>query len=626
MTQEKEKPIVTPRLVVVFDICSSTTILEDLKRTDHSSKWRDLLIDMKNYLLDEISQLGPDAELYKFVGDGWIILLPIAMPKEELCSFLTRLSFHFDSEFKARIWQLLSHAPDPMGLMFGIDSGELMQFEMNNQKEYIGRAINVAARLQSETKNLSAGPSYQALISKNAFYSPPPTKRIPVENEKANLRNISGGKDYECRRFTTLEPKANLFDFLEDKLCEASYFGLPNPVDVLRSPEVLDLTVVDEPVLLVRPDPPTVSAIMDDVIERVRKEVAHANPNKLDYAFYRDLLAKEKKIAEGQDTPPSTTPERLGAYRSIRETQLFEDERRRAIQNFFTYYAISPEAGKGFENNGTLLAVSDMKYLSRNERDTIQVVLQPTDYFTYRVIAGCANEIRGFLLSNTKLTVPIGFKEYVDSGIQEFVHLSLGALIMIHTLVDDRVIIRRRSSTAADFGEAGKLYATVNEGFRAEYYEKQTKKLLPIKDMLTRMLRNEVFGPPAQGEIDLIRRTENMFLTGALVFLPNFSIDLCFLARTNCTVDQVRAAVRTAPHAPKEFKIWREYPTYKLPEVQVEEMKEYTVMCPKFGDLGDFVRNVTDSKPANEDWDEGSIIAVLLSTLVPAKASQTAKS
>jgi hypothetical protein len=80
-------------------------------------------------------------------------------------------------------------------------------------------------------------------------------------------------------------------------------------------------------------------------------------------------------------------------------------------------------------------------------------------------------------------------------------------------------------------------------------------------------------------------------------------------------VEQVRAAARTALHAPKEFKIWREYPTFRLP--QVEGWKDFTVMCPKFGELGEFVRNIIESKPANETWDEGSLIAVVLSTLVP---------
>ena len=157
MTTETEELSRERHLVVVFDICSSTTILEDLKRTDNLGAWKHLLIFLKDYLLHKGGPLQMD--LYKFIGDGWVLLFPNAAPKKELCDFLSGLSRSFEEQFGACVRPLLSHEPSPVGLMFGIDAGELHRIVLDNQIEYVGRAINVAARLQSYTKELAGGPS-----------------------------------------------------------------------------------------------------------------------------------------------------------------------------------------------------------------------------------------------------------------------------------------------------------------------------------------------------------------------------------------------------------------------------------------------------------------------------------
>ncbi|MGB6961572.1 MAG: hypothetical protein WA748_07755 [Candidatus Acidiferrum sp.] len=201
MAQENEELRIVRRLVVVFDICSSTTILEDLKRTDHLTQWRDLLIAMKDRLQEAGHELG--MELYKFIGDGWVLLFPDSVAKDRLCNLLKKLSAWFQNQFEITISPLLSRQPSPVGLMFGVDSGELVRLNMDDRTEYIGRAINVAARLQSNTKALSGGPSYKALFSRNSFNSPaPPPASIKVEPTSASLRNISPST-IECFVFQT---------------------------------------------------------------------------------------------------------------------------------------------------------------------------------------------------------------------------------------------------------------------------------------------------------------------------------------------------------------------------------------------------------------------------------------
>ena len=201
--QETEELGRERHLVVVFDICSSTTILEDLKRTDNLAAWRDLLLDMKANLQEEGSRLAMC--LYKFIGDGWVLLFPDSVPKKDLCGFLSRFSEWYQRQFESAIRPLLLQEPSPIGLMFGIDAGELIRLELNDQVEYLGRAINVASRLQAQTKDLRGGPSYKALFSRNSFNSPaPPPGEIVVESTKVSLRNISPAT-IECFIFQTLQ-------------------------------------------------------------------------------------------------------------------------------------------------------------------------------------------------------------------------------------------------------------------------------------------------------------------------------------------------------------------------------------------------------------------------------------
>ena len=206
MVSENEELGRERHLVVVFDICSSTTILEDLKRTDNLAAWRDLLLDMKANLQQEGSRAAMC--LYKFIGDGWVLLFPDTIPKKDLCGFLSRISEWYQGQFDRSIRPLLLQEPSPIGLMFGIDAGELIRLELDDQVEYLGRAINVASRLQAQTKDLRGGPSYKALFSRNSFNSPgPPPKDIAVESAKVSLRNISPST-IECFIFETLPAPA----------------------------------------------------------------------------------------------------------------------------------------------------------------------------------------------------------------------------------------------------------------------------------------------------------------------------------------------------------------------------------------------------------------------------------
>jgi class 3 adenylate cyclase len=89
-----------------------------------------------------------------------------------------------------------------LGLTFGIDEGMLIHFKMMKRTEYVGRALNVAARLQSAIKDKDKKPSYKCLLSYPAFVSLalPRSERAKykVKQVTRTLRNIQGGDEYRC--------------------------------------------------------------------------------------------------------------------------------------------------------------------------------------------------------------------------------------------------------------------------------------------------------------------------------------------------------------------------------------------------------------------------------------------
>ena len=167
MSSEKDPPIIEQKIVVTFDICSSTAIIEDLHKTENTKKWRDFLIWIKDYLRIKARQM--DFSIYKFTGDGWILLFDIDSPGDFLVDFLQDFCRQFRMRYKRKVENYLETPPVISGITFGIDRGSLIRFIMNEQTEYVGRAINVACRLQSAIKDRDASPQYKALITRPLY-------------------------------------------------------------------------------------------------------------------------------------------------------------------------------------------------------------------------------------------------------------------------------------------------------------------------------------------------------------------------------------------------------------------------------------------------------------------------
>ncbi len=198
-----------PRYVLVFDICSSTSILEDLLRSENEKRWRDLIIEMKNFMIRERN--NRNFEIYKFMGDGWILLFDIDFPPADLFELLKRLCEKYDAIYKRRIRNVLSIKVN-IGLTFGLEKGTLIHFVVNHQKEYIGRAINVAARLQGATKDGDSNPEGKVLMSKAAYHSVRAeiSQQYRASTVVRTLRNIAGGEEYHAIKLSLFEDHSQL--------------------------------------------------------------------------------------------------------------------------------------------------------------------------------------------------------------------------------------------------------------------------------------------------------------------------------------------------------------------------------------------------------------------------------
>ncbi len=195
-------PKVVRKLVVVFDISSSTAILEDLIRTENYIAWQRVLGELKRFMWSE--HLGK-TQMYKFLGDGWILLFDDEeISGDRLIKLLRNLCAKYDELFRKHVASILSNMPTNIGLTFGADEGSLVEITMNQQKEYVGRAINVAARLQSATKGIGEPSPGVLLISNNAFAR----IKLRVKNEtvECDLENVAGGSKYRVRKIRIAEP------------------------------------------------------------------------------------------------------------------------------------------------------------------------------------------------------------------------------------------------------------------------------------------------------------------------------------------------------------------------------------------------------------------------------------
>jgi hypothetical protein len=190
-------------IVVAFDMCSSSNIIEQLTLLGDLRPLNDVLTSVKRHLAaaQKLTPFDP----YKFTGDGWILLFPTTTSGVALLTLLQGLCLHFREQMRKRILPLLENPPSIIGLSVGIDKGALVPIQMYGQREYVGRTLNIACRLQSAVKDKGGSPAYKALVSNVVFrehLSKVPNLR--AQSVSRVLRNINGGAPFRCKKIDLL--------------------------------------------------------------------------------------------------------------------------------------------------------------------------------------------------------------------------------------------------------------------------------------------------------------------------------------------------------------------------------------------------------------------------------------
>jgi hypothetical protein len=108
-------------IVVAFDICASSDIIEELILKGDVDRFCGFLLKLKTYLAT--AQKGVTFDPYKFIGDGWILLFPPDTEGKALLAFLRDLCAFFKREFRDDVLRYLDTPPLNTGLTFGWRKG-----------------------------------------------------------------------------------------------------------------------------------------------------------------------------------------------------------------------------------------------------------------------------------------------------------------------------------------------------------------------------------------------------------------------------------------------------------------------------------------------------------------------
>lgn len=135
------------------------------------------------------------AKFIILLGDGFIFLY-YPFKKDSLLKFCDNL-IKYVNENLQRILLENDIKPKRVGITIGIDKGTLTLMRLYGSKEYMGEAINVAARLQSSLK----GPedTNTILVSEKVYEDIRPNLGDrKVRQQRQVLRNLFNDKEVDC--------------------------------------------------------------------------------------------------------------------------------------------------------------------------------------------------------------------------------------------------------------------------------------------------------------------------------------------------------------------------------------------------------------------------------------------
>jgi hypothetical protein len=254
-----------------------------------------------------------------------------------------------------------------------------------------------------------------------------------------------------------------------------------------------------------------------------------------------------------------------------------------------------------FRWNGRNFMLAGIQKQVFDEHSIYECTFCDSDYYTYRCVADCSDSI----LTHFDLRKKLGqghkrLQTYLANP--HLIHGGFGVAVVVRTS-DNMLVIRKRSEGAADFGEANKWYMSANEGLRADQDVEQnssgTRVMKPCIEIVKRALRKELVGE----RFPLDERTmKSCYLTGVLLYLPNLSVNLCFLVELGASFEEVKMLASQAEHE-REFRPMEgdDAPLVRFRRADVCEFVAGTRQPRKDG-----------QGPYAEEWDEGSLVAIRL--------------
>ncbi len=190
------------KIILIFDICSSTTIIEDLIRNESFDQWRQVIKGLNVMLID--NKQAYDYVIYKFIGDGWILLFNPDINGNQLFKFMELLIHTYNSLNRSKLKKYLTVKIPIDGISFGADIGTLKKIRLEKNDEYIGRSLNIASRLQGSISQKDSNPANKILMSKKLYMSIRNdimgNKKYLIKDVTRTLKNISGGDNYLCKK------------------------------------------------------------------------------------------------------------------------------------------------------------------------------------------------------------------------------------------------------------------------------------------------------------------------------------------------------------------------------------------------------------------------------------------
>lgn len=187
-------------LTLAFDMCSSSAIVEDLGRAGNLDAFERLVTQLYGFLARHSAT--ENFKIYKFTGDGWILLFPAdGVDGRSLVKFLTLLARKFRALRRNLVEGHLRALPKSRGLTFGLAVGKLHRLRIGAREEFLGRSLILACRLQAGVGQEGGSANYRVLLSRAAYNRyMKQIDDVPFYSVVRKLKNLSGGSAYRCKK------------------------------------------------------------------------------------------------------------------------------------------------------------------------------------------------------------------------------------------------------------------------------------------------------------------------------------------------------------------------------------------------------------------------------------------